>query len=78
MSTTDEIFAAVNSLPPGDKWMLLTRVWDQFPPESWPAPGAEEVAILDSRFAEIDSGAVKSIPGDEARRQMFEHLNRHA
>jgi hypothetical protein len=77
MSTTDEIFAALNSLPPRDKWTLLARVWEQFPPETWPLPDEGEVALLDSRFAEIDSGAVPTIPWVEAQRQMHEHLNRH-
>jgi putative addiction module component (TIGR02574 family) len=77
MSTTDEILAAFNALPPSDKWSLLNRVWDQFPPEAWPTPDATEIALLDARFAELDSGAVESIPIAEARRQMREHLNRY-
>lgn len=77
MSTTEEIFAAFNALPPSDKWSLLNRVWDQFPPEAWPAPSVDEITLLDARFAEIDSGAVESISKAEVQRQMREHLNRH-
>lgn len=77
MSTTDEIFAAFNALPPSDKWSLLNRVWDQFPPEAWPAPNADEIALLDARFAEIDSGAVEPVSKAEVQRQMRERLNRH-
>lgn len=77
MSTTEEIFAAFNALPLSDKWSLLNRVWDQFPPEAWPAPNVDEITLLDARFAEIDSGAVESISKAEVQRQMREHLNRH-
>ena len=77
MMTADEILAAFNALPPNDKWSLLGRAWAQFPPEAWPKPGVEEIALLDARFAEIDAGVAESIPKVEVQRQIREHLKLH-
>lgn len=37
----------------------------------------QEIAELDARFAELDSGGVSSIPIAEARRQLRERLDLH-
>lgn len=72
--SADELFTAANLLPPEEKWALLTRLWDTFPPEQWPAPSAEELAIAKERMAEIDAGLVETIPGEEVKKWLHEKI----
>lgn len=77
MSTTDEILAAFKALSPNEKWALLGSFWEVIPPEDWPLPSGAEVALLDARFAELDSGAVQSISREGAQKQLREQLSRY-
>jgi putative addiction module component (TIGR02574 family) len=67
MSSSDEIFQAAQLLPPGERWQLVTRLWEALPPEALVLDEAE-LQLLDKRMAELDSGEVKAIPGEEVRR----------
>jgi putative addiction module component (TIGR02574 family) len=69
MSSPDEIFHAVQLLAPSEQWQLVSRLWDALPPEAW-VPDEAELALLDQRMAEFESGEVQAIPGEEVRRQL--------
>jgi putative addiction module component (TIGR02574 family) len=74
MSSPDEIFHAVQSLAPDERWQLITRLWDALPPEDWPKPPDEDLAEVHRRFAEYEAGEVESISWEDARKQIRERL----
>lgn len=49
----------------------------ELPPDERPIPGEDEVALLDARFKDLDTGAVQSVSREEAQRQLRERLNRY-
>jgi putative addiction module component (TIGR02574 family) len=75
--STEEVFAAAESLAPTDKWVLMTKLWDSLPPEAWPAPRVEDIAEADRRLANLDAGGVQTIPGDQVRQWLRDRINRH-
>ena len=69
MQTKDHVLEDAMKLPPGERLELAERLFasvdaDAGVDEAW----AEEVA---RRIAAVDSGAVKPIPWDEARKQIM-------
>jgi putative addiction module component (TIGR02574 family) len=74
MSTVDDIFNAAQSLGLAERWNLVNRLWDSLPTEAWELFDEAEIALLDQRMADVDSGKVETIPWSEARRQMHSWL----
>lgn len=77
MSTPEEIFAAVQSLDPSDRWQLVTRLWDALPDEAWAAPCQADLDEIQRRSAEYDAGGVETIGRDEVRRRIRDRLADH-
>lgn len=77
MSTPEEIFAAVQSLDPSDRWQLVTRLWDALPPQETVIVDDATLAEFDRRYAELESGQVEAVPADEVRRLMRSWVNRN-
>jgi putative addiction module component (TIGR02574 family) len=74
MSTPEEIYAAANALPPNDRWMLVTRLWETLPPEAWEAPDDHERAEIQRRSAEFDAGGVEPIEKAEVQQRIRKFL----
>lgn len=74
MSTPEEIYAAANALPPNDRWVLVTRLWETLPPEAWDAPDDLQLAEIQRRSAEFDAGDVAPIGKAEVQRLIRERL----
>jgi putative addiction module component (TIGR02574 family) len=72
--STEELLAAAEALPPADKWQLVTKLWASLPPEAWPPPSDEDLAICRERMAEIDAGIVETIPGEEVKKWLRDRL----
>jgi putative addiction module component (TIGR02574 family) len=72
--STDELLAAADALPPADKWQLVTKLWARLPPEAWPAPSDEDLAICRERSAELDAGLVEPIPGEVVKKWLRERI----
>ncbi len=73
--SAEELFAAAESLPPSDKWQLVTKLWASLPPEAWPAPSDEDLAIFDQRMAEVDAGLVATIPGEQVKKWLRDRIS---
>lgn len=77
MSNSDEIFDAVQTLDPSERWQLVSRLWAALPPEAWDGPSDEELAEWDRRIAEIESGQVEAIPGEQVREYLRSWIDRN-
>lgn len=77
MSTVDDIFNAAQSLAPAEQWALVHRLCEAMPGEAWKIFDEAEIAELDRRMEEIESGKIETIPWSEARRQMYARLKRN-
>jgi hypothetical protein len=77
MSTPQEILAAIDSLAPDEQRFIAQQILEIYPlPDDW-APDEAELAILDQRIADLDSGKVEPIPGSEVRRILRERIQRY-
>ena len=72
--SADELLAAAEALPPADKWQLVTKLWARLPPEAWPPPSDEDLAVIKQRMAELDAGLVVPIPGEVVRKWLRERI----
>lgn len=74
MSKLEEIYQAAKALSDDDRWLLTQWLMATFPPGSWDLGpiSDEDVAELDRRMAELESGAVEAIPGSEVRKRLRE------
>jgi putative addiction module component (TIGR02574 family) len=75
--SAEDIIAAAGSLPPAEQWQLVTKLWANLPPEAWPPPSDEDLAMIDQRFAEIDAGLVETVSLEEVRKWMHQRVGRH-
>ena len=76
MSTVDDIFNAAQTLGLAERWRLVNRLWDAMPTEAWEIFDEAELALLDQRMADVDSGKVDTISWPEARHEMYSWLKR--
>ena len=65
----ERLFAAALRLKPSQRAALADRLVESLPPD--PEVEAAWEAEIKRRIADIESGAVKSIPWSVARRQIF-------
>lgn len=77
MSTPQEILAAIELLPPEDQRFVVQQVRDTYLLEEEWAPSETELAELDRRMEEIESGKVQAIPGSEVKRILRERMKRY-
>jgi putative addiction module component (TIGR02574 family) len=66
MATVDDAFLIGQTLNPDEKLELIARLWESIPPREW-RPSDNELAELDRRWSEYESGKVKGIPWEEVR-----------
>jgi putative addiction module component (TIGR02574 family) len=60
MSTFDDVLGAAQDLPPEDRLRLIVALWDNFPPNEWPALSEEWIAEVQRRSAEYDAGRMSA------------------
>ena len=70
-----DIFRDASDLPERDRATLAGLLIESL--EGEPDPGVEAAwaAEIERRVAELDSGAVKSIPWEEVRQRLLDRLN---
>jgi putative addiction module component (TIGR02574 family) len=77
MSTPQEILAAIESLAPDEQRYVAQQIRDAYPlADEW-IPDEAELALLDQRMEDIDSGKVEPLPASEVRRILRDRLNRY-
>jgi putative addiction module component (TIGR02574 family) len=77
MSTPQEILAAIESLAPDQQLFVAQQIREIYPlADEW-IPDDAELALLDRRMDDIESGKVEPIPGSEVRRNLRERLSRY-
>lgn len=74
MSSVDDIFNAAQSLGLAERWNLVNRLWDSLPVEAWELFDEAEIALLDQRVADVDSGKVDTVAWSTARREIYSWL----
>lgn len=70
MLTLDQLILEATALPEVAKAILLDKVQESMIEQIDRKPLSEGVKIAQARIAEIDSGAVETIPGDIALAQV--------
>ena len=71
---TDELIAAVNSLPVEDRAMVADRILRTLnPPES--DIDKKWAVVANRRLAELRSGSVQAVPGDEVFARLQDRLS---
>jgi hypothetical protein len=74
MSTPQEILAAIESLAPDEQRFVAQQIREIVPlVDDW-TPDIAELALLDQRLAEINSGTVETIPGSDVRKMLRERI----
>jgi putative addiction module component (TIGR02574 family) len=73
MSQVDDAFHFVEPLSPDDRLRLIARIWASLPPDHWAAPTAEELADVERRLAEHDSGQTADVPWEIVNRMLVNH-----
>lgn len=68
MSPVDEVLRAAESLEPNDRLRLIARLWAALPPEHWAAPSARELAEVERRLNDYDTGRTADVPWEIVRR----------
>jgi putative addiction module component (TIGR02574 family) len=76
MSSVDEAFLAAESLAPAEKLQLISLLWETIPPAEW-RPSDSDLAEVKRRWAEYESGDMRSIPWEEVRDKARQRLSRH-
>jgi putative addiction module component (TIGR02574 family) len=67
LTNFDEVLDAARALPTSERLRLINALWDNLPPEEWPAPSAEWIAEAQRRSAEYDAGRMSAAPWSELR-----------
>ncbi len=67
-----KLLVAVLQLPEDERAELVVAVMDSFEPS--PEEDAEFAEEIKRRIAEVESGAVKTIPWEEVRKRLWEKL----
>jgi putative addiction module component (TIGR02574 family) len=60
-------------LDPDDRLRLIARLWASLPPEHWAAPSAAELAEVERRLAQFDSGQTAEVPWEIVNRMLVRH-----
>jgi putative addiction module component (TIGR02574 family) len=56
MTTLSEILVAAQSLPPAERIVLITTLWDEMPPEAWSPPSTAWIEEANRRSDALDRG----------------------
>jgi putative addiction module component (TIGR02574 family) len=77
MLTSDDIFNAVQSLAPAERWQLVTRLWDALPDEVWGMISQDDFEEIQRRSAEFDAGNAVTVSREQVRQRIRERLGDH-
>ncbi len=77
MSTVDEAFFAAQSLDPGEKLQLISRIWETIPPAKTFRPSDSDLAEVKRRWADYEAGREKTVPWEEVRDEIRRRLASH-
>ena len=66
MATSEEIFRDAMALPPDARAELTERLIESLVQDISPEISSEQLAEVQRRIAQVESGEVELIPGDEA------------
>lgn len=73
-SSVDQAFVAAQSLAPDQKLELISRLWDDVRVSGTFRPSDADLAEIKRRWAEYESGQVKSIPWEQVRDEVRDKL----
>jgi putative addiction module component (TIGR02574 family) len=76
-SNIDQAFDLARSLSAAQKIELIGRLWDNIRLSGDFRPSNEDLAEMQRRSAELDSGAVKGIPWDVVRDSIRKRFSSH-
>lgn len=65
----DEILSAAQSLPPAERAILITALWDDLPPEAWNPPANAWIEEANRRSDALDRGELSVSPWSEVRQR---------
>jgi putative addiction module component (TIGR02574 family) len=77
MATSEEIFRDAMALPPDARAELTERLVESLPQDISPEVTSAQLAEVRRRIAQVESGAVELIPGDEALARVRNLLAQH-
>ena len=77
MATSEEIFRDAMALPPEARAELTERLVESLGQDISPEITSEQLAEVRRRIAQVESGEVKLIPGDEALARVRNLLAHH-
>jgi len=77
VSNVDEAFVATKSLAPLQKLELISRLWEDVRLSGAFRPSDSDLAEIQRRSAELDSGAVQAIPWEVVRDSVRAKLKSH-
>jgi len=77
MATSEEIFRDAMTLPPDARAELTERLVESLARDISPEITREQLAVVRRRIAQVESGEVELIPGDEALARVRTLLAQH-
>jgi putative addiction module component (TIGR02574 family) len=77
ISSVDDAFLIAQSLKPGEKLELISRIWDDIRLSETFRPSDSDLAEIKRRSAELDEGTVKAIPWEAVRDSVRSRIARH-
>ena len=77
MATSEEVFRDAMTLPPDARAELTERLVESLAQEISPEITSAQVAEVRRRIAQVESGEVELIPGDEALARVRNLLAQH-
>ena len=77
MSDFQSILTSATRLPVDERLDLIDALWQTVPEDALPPLSEEWFAEIQRRSAEIDAGAVKTLPWEEVRREAFRRNGIH-
>ncbi len=69
MTTFNDVYDAVRTLPAADQVRLIEAIWDHLPPDEWPAPSEAWIAESQRRSAAYDAGTMSASPWPDVQRR---------
>jgi len=77
ISSVDDAFLIAQSLKPGEKLELISRIWDDLRLTETFRPSDSDLAEIKRRSAELDAGTVEAIPWEVVRDSVRSRIARH-
>ena len=76
-SSLDDAFLIAQSLKPGEKLELISRIWDNLRLTEGFRPSDDDLVEIQRRSAELDAGNVEAIPWEVVRDSVRARIARH-